>query len=73
MVTAGITTADARTSKSRKPFHSLRATFARQQLEQGKNPQWVEAQLGHSSLQLTVGVYGAWSEEALRAEAAKVG
>jgi integrase len=68
---AGVPKVDPMSGRPRKPFHSLRATFARQQLEQGKNPQWVERQLGHSSLQLTVNVYGAWSDEAMRAEAAK--
>ena len=53
------------------PFHSLRATFARRQLEAGRRPQWVEAQLGHSSLDLTIGVYGSWSRDAMIAEAAK--
>jgi integrase len=68
---AGIQKVDPLSGRPRKPFHSLRATFARQQLEQGKNPQWVERQLGHSSLTLTIGVYGAWSDEAMLAEAAR--
>jgi integrase len=67
----GIQAADARTGRPRKPFHSLRATWARQQLEKGRNPQWVENQLGHSTLELTIHVYGAWGEEAMRAEARK--
>jgi integrase len=55
--------------RKRKPLHSLRATFTRRMLEQGKHPQWVQAQLGHSSAELTQNVYGSWSDEALRAEA----
>lgn len=69
--TAGIDKADERTGRPRKPLHSLRATFARRQLETGKHPQWVEAQLGHSSLTLTINTYGAWSDEAMRHEATK--
>lgn len=72
ITTAGVAKLDTLSGRPRKPFHSLRATFARQQLEAGKNPQWVEAQLGHADLKLTVGVYGAWGEDAMRAEAAKV-
>jgi integrase len=56
--------------RPRKPLHSLRSTYARQQLEQGKAPQWVEGNLGHSSLDLTIGVYGAWTPDAMAAEAA---
>jgi integrase len=71
MGSAGIEKVDKASGRPRKPLHSLRATFTRRQLEAGKHPQWVEAQLGHSSLTLTIGVYGAWSEPALRAEAAR--
>jgi integrase len=58
--------------RKRKPLHSLRASFARLMLEQGRSPMWVESELGHSSLDLTVLTYGQWSEEAKLAEAAKV-
>lgn len=71
MSEAGIPQVDAQSGRPRKPLHSLRATFTRRMLERGRHPQWVEAQLGHSSLQLTIGVYGAWTAEAMRAEASK--
>jgi integrase len=71
MTTAGIEKIDAQSGRPRKPLHSLRATYARRMLEQGKHPQWVEAQLGHADLELTMQVYGAWSAEAMRAEAAR--
>jgi integrase len=58
--------------RKRKPLHSLRATFTRLMLEQGRNPEWVRRELGHSSLELTGNVYGEWSEAAKAAEAAKV-
>ena len=71
MGTAGIEKVDEQSGRPRKPLHSLRATFARRMLEQGRHPQWVEAQLGHADLALTMQVYGAWSAEAMSKEAAK--
>jgi integrase len=55
-----------------RTVHSFRDTFTRQALERGANPEWIRAQLGHSTLDLTLNVYGQWSQEALRAEAEKV-
>ena len=55
--------------RKRKPFHAFRATFDRICLEQGRDRDWVRQQLGHSSLALTIDTYGAWSEDAMRAEA----
>jgi integrase len=68
---AGIQKIDPQSGRPRKPLHSCRATFARRMLEQGRNPLWVREQMGHADLELTIGVYGAWSAEAMRAEAAK--
>ena len=64
-----VPTMDAQSGRPRKPLHSWRATYARRMLEQGKHPQWVEAQLGHADLALTIGVYGAWTDDAMRSEA----
>lgn len=55
--------------RKRKPFHSFRATYARLCLEAGRDPQWVQKQLGHSDVSLTVGVYGRRSDSFDRAEA----
>ena len=55
-----------------RTFHSFRHTFARIALEHGRSIQWVKDELGHSSIELTVGTYGAWSTEAARAEAEKL-
>lgn len=71
MADAGIPKVDPSTGLKRT-FHSLRRTFTRQMLEQGRHPQWVELQLGHSSLDLTIGVYGSWSRDAVKREAAAV-
>jgi integrase len=69
MTTAGIAKVDPQSGRPRKPLHSLRATFTRRMLEQGKSPLFVQSQLGHAGLELTLGVYGQWTAEALRAEA----
>lgn len=54
-----------------RSFHSFRSTFDRRALEQGLHPEFVRAQLGHASLELTLNHYGRWSDAALQAEAAK--
>ncbi|HEY7005189.1 MAG TPA: site-specific integrase [Sphingomicrobium sp.] len=58
--------------RKRKPFHAFRATYARLCRERGLDPQWVQGQLGHSDPDLTLNVYGRWSQAAVSAEAAKV-
>ena len=40
--------------------HSLRHTFASLMLQQGESPVYVQRQLGHASIQLTVDTYGRW-------------
>jgi integrase len=40
--------------------HSLRHTFASLLLQQGESPAYVQRQLGHSSIKLTVDTYGRW-------------
>jgi integrase len=69
--TAGIAKVDAKSGRPRKPFHSLRATFASQMAQQGRNPVWIQQQLGHSDLSLTLLTYGKWTDEQLHAEADK--
>jgi integrase len=56
----------------RRTFHSLRHTFARVALEGGAPIDWVRRQLGHSTIALTVEVYGEWSRSAQKAEAKKL-
>ncbi len=58
--------------RPRKPLHSLRATFDRLCLERGIHPQWVQAELGHSTADLTLATYGEWTEAAKAKEAARV-
>ena len=40
--------------------HSLRHTYASILLQQGESPAYVQRQLGHASIQLTVDTYGRW-------------
>ena len=40
--------------------HCLRHTFASLLLQQGESPVYVQRQLGHASIQLTVDTYGKW-------------
>ena len=55
--------------RKRRPFHAFRATYARLCLEAGRDPQWVQKQLGHSDPDLTLNVYGRRSDAFDRAEA----
>ena len=40
--------------------HSLRHSFASQLLQHGESPAYVQRQLGHASIKLTVDTYGKW-------------
>jgi integrase len=40
--------------------HSLRHTFASLLLQQGESPAYVQRQLGHAGIKLTVDTYGKW-------------
>ena len=40
--------------------HCLRHTYASLLLQQGESPAYVQRQLGHASIQLTVDTYGKW-------------
>ena len=40
--------------------HSLRHTYASQLLADDVSPAYVQEQLGHASIELTVGTYGRW-------------
>jgi integrase len=55
-----------------RDFHSFRHTFARIALEGGAEITWVQRQLGHSSIGLTVDTYGHWSRAAQKAQAKKL-
>jgi len=39
-------------------FHDLRHTFGALKIEQGENVYYIQRQMGHSSVQVTIDVYG---------------
>jgi integrase len=59
-------------SGRKRDFHSFRHTFARIALEGGAEITWVKEQLGHSSITLTVDLYGHWSRASKKAQAARL-
>lgn len=52
-------------------FHDLRHTFGSLKLEQGENIYYVQRQMGHSSIQVTIDIYGHLLESRKPAAAAK--
>jgi len=56
----------------KRTFHSFRHTFARITLESGAQLEWVQAQLGHSTIMLTRDLYGAWSRKAEKLAAGRL-
>jgi len=54
-----------------RTFHSLRYSTSNLMQRRGYHPRLIEATLGHSSLELTYGVYGGWTPEQLAAEAGR--
>ena len=57
MKRAGLLRVHPRT-ETKRSFHSFRHTFARIALENDRSLPWLQRHLGHSSLDVTVGVYG---------------
>jgi integrase len=55
-----------------RTFHSFRHTYAKLALENGLQVTWLSRQLGHSSVQVTTGVYGHWERATAKAEAEKM-
>jgi integrase len=55
-----------------RDFHSLRHSFARIALQNGARIDWVQRQLGQSSITLTVDTYGRWERTDEKAEAEKL-
>jgi integrase len=56
----------------KRNFHSFRHSFARLALEAGAEITWVKESLGHSSINVTVDIYGRWSRSARKAQAQRL-
>jgi len=56
----------------KRSFHSLRYSTSNVLQRRGYHPRFIESMLGHSTLELTYGVYGGWTPEQLAVEAARV-
>ena len=56
----------------KRDFHSFRHSFARIALEGVAEIVWVQRQLGHSSITLTVDTYGSWARTAEKSQAEKL-
>jgi integrase len=54
-------------------FHDLRHTYASIQIKQGENLKYIQAQLGHSSIQMTMDVYGHLMDTVNREAATRLG
>jgi integrase len=54
-----------------RSFHSLRYSFSGLAQRRGYDPRFIEQTLGHSTLELSFGVYGGWTPDQLAAEAAR--
>jgi integrase len=54
-----------------RTYHSLRYTTSNLMQHRGKHPRFIEQTLGHSSLELSFGVYGGWTPTEMAQEAAR--
>jgi integrase len=53
----------------KRTFHSFRHTYAKRALENGRQITWLSRHLGHSSLKVTLDVYGHWERAEQKREA----
>jgi len=57
----------------KRSFHSLRYSTSNLMQRRGHHVRFIEQTLGHSTLDLSLNLYGGWSPDQMRAEAARVG
>ncbi len=67
MVAAGIDRVGP--TGTNRTFHSLRHTYAKLAIENGRQITWLSKHLGHSSLKVTTDVYGHWEAKEKKAQA----
>jgi len=56
----------------KRTFHSLRHTYAKRALENGRRITWLSRHLGHSTLKVTTDIYGHWERAERKLQAAKM-
>jgi integrase len=54
-------------------FHDLRHTYASLLINQGEHPKYIQNQMGHSSIKVTMDVYGHLMEDTNPEAASKLG
>jgi len=54
-------------------FHDLRHTFASLLIAQGEHPKYIQTQMGHSSISITMDIYGHLMESVNKESATKLG
>jgi len=54
-------------------FHSLRHTYASLLIDQDENPKYIQAQMGHSSINVTYDIYGHLMKDTNQKAASKLG
>jgi integrase len=59
-------------TQENRTFHSFRHSFAKRALESGAQITWLSRHLGHSSLKITLDVYGHWERGERKLQAAKL-
>ncbi|UCG79980.1 MAG: site-specific integrase, partial [Desulfobacterales bacterium] len=62
-----------RTGLPRIRFHNLRHTYASLLIDQGEHPKYIQSQLGHSSIQVTMDIYGHLMDTVNRGAAIRLG
>ncbi len=54
-------------------FHDLRHTYASIQIDLGANPKYIQSQMGHSSIRITLDTYGHLMKDVNQEAAIKLG
>jgi len=62
-----------RAGLERMRFHNLRHTYASLLIAQGEHPKYIQSQLGHSSINVTMDIYGHLMETVNHEAAGKLG
>jgi integrase len=73
MVKRGFIPALRRANLPQIRFHDLRHTYASLLIKQGEHPKYIQGQLGHSSIKVTMDTYGHFMEDTNHEAAKRLG